>query len=163
MYGHLNRDPWPKREWVDPRPNLQKWVEKTHRGDTATGDLIADDQIPATLMPIVKIILDEYMPMMALTVKVLASIVETEQLKSGDPLPRSTERASFKMGNGTYKRAMFSYSVWRMQRLQKMVKGLNSLDKQTLETWLAAQGQPDFLSIDFGHELKRHGLLAALA
>lgn len=163
MNGHLNRDPWPKREWIDPRPNLQKWVEKTHSGETATGDLLADDQIPASFMPIVKIILDEYLPMMALTVKELKSIIENEQLKSGDPLPRSTAKISFKMGSGSYKRGMFSYSVWRMQRLQKIVQAYSQNEKQSLNAWLGEQNQQDFLTLDFGCALKRHGLMAALA
>jgi len=163
MLGHLNRDPWPKREWLDPRPNLQKWVEKMARGDKAVGELLANDQIPTTLMPVINIILAEYLPMMQKTAQEITGLVKTEQLKSGDALPRSTAHISFTMLNGEYKRASFTYSVWRMQRVQKMVEEYSHADKQQLNGWLSELGQADFLKLELGHDLKRHGLMAALA
>ena len=163
MQGHLNRDPWPKREWMDPRANLQKWVEKTHRGDATSGDLLADDKIPDTLMPIVKIIFDEYLPLMDVTVQKIEEEIQKESLKSGDELPRTTERFQFKMADSQFKRASFSYSVWRMQRLQQMVSCFADDDQHELNAWLKEQGQEPFLNLDFGPKLKRDGLTAALA
>jgi len=163
MLGHLNRDPWPKREWIDKRPNLQKWTEKMARGHKATGELLPNDEIPKTLMPVINIILAEYLPMMQKTAQEITGLVKAQQLKSGDELPRSTDRFSFAMLDGEYKRASFTYSVWRMQRTQKMVEEYSQADKDELNAWLSSLGQPDFLSLDFGHDLKRHGLTAALA
>jgi hypothetical protein len=67
------------------------------------------------------------------------------------------------MMNGQYTRTSFSYSIWRMQRTQKMVVQYSQVDKDYLNAWLSKLGQADFLTVDFGCELKRHGLLAALA
>jgi glutathione S-transferase len=163
MLGHLNRDPWPKREWLDPRPNLQAWVEKMGRGDMAKADLLAEDEIPKTLMPIIEVIFSEYIPFMKNTTEEISKIIQMNQLKSGDELPRSTPRINMNMMDGQFKRASFTYSVWRMQRLQKMVRDYSQAYKGRLETWLSEQGQPDFLSHDFGVALKRHALVAALA
>ena len=163
MQGHLNRDPWPKREWVDPRPNLQKWVEKTHRGDTANGELLADDKIPDTLMPIVKIIFDEYLPLMDQTTDETKSLIKNEKLKSGDELPRTTDRLKFKMADSQFQRNSFTYSVWRMQRLQKIVSTFSDTDQECLKVWLAKQNHVNFLGLNFGPTLKRDGLTAALA
>jgi len=163
MLGHLNRDPWPKREWIDPRPNLQKWVEKMGRGDKAPGDLLAGDEIPKTLLPVIEVILSEYIPYMEKTAEEISKIIRTKKLKSGDELPRSTERIHTSMMDGQYKRASFTYSVWRMQRLQNKVASYSGEDKEHLDTWLSDQGQPDFLSLGFGAKLKRHALVAALA
>jgi len=163
MQGHLNRDPWPKREWVDPRLNLQKWVEKTHRGDAANGELLANDKIPDTLMPIVKIIFDEYLPLMDQTIDEIKLEIKNESLKPGDELPRTTERLKFKMADGQFKRASFTYSVWRMQRLQKIVSTFSDTDQECLKVWLSKQNQANFLDLNFGPALKRAGLVAALA
>lgn len=163
MLGHLNRDPWPKREWLDPRPNLQRWVEKMGRGDKARGDLLPNDEIPSTLMPVIDIIFSEYFSVMETTVAEISKIVETKQLKSGDALPRTTERIDMPMMDGQYKRGSFTYSVWRMQRLQKKVAAYSAEDKNRLNAWLSSRRQPDFLSLDFGAKLKRHALVAALA
>ena len=139
MLGHLNRDPWPKREWLDPRPNLQKWVEKMGRGDKAAGELLPNDEIPQTLMPVIKIILVEYIPFMDKTVQKIKAIVEAGHLKSGDVLPRGTERININVMGGQYKRASFTYSIWRMQRLQKMVAEYSQDDKDRLNAWLVYQ------------------------
>lgn len=163
MQGHLNRDPWPKREWIDPRPNLQKWVEKTHRGDAANGELLADDKIPDTLIPIVKIIFDEYLPLMYQTIDEIKLEIKNSNLKSGDELPRTTERLKFKMADSQFKRASFTYSVWRMQRLQKIVSTFSKDEQQHLNNWLKEQDQESFLNLDFGPKLKRDGLSAALS
>ncbi len=162
MFAHLNRDPWPKREWLDPRPNLQKWVEKMHRGQKCSGELLLNDQIPMTLMPIIKIILSEYLPFMEDTVKETENIIKLNQLKSGDKLPRSTKILSMRMLDGQYKRAAFTYSIWRMQRFQKMLADYSPESKASLITWLTSLGIADFLNLNFGHELKRDGLKAAL-
>ncbi len=163
MFGHLNRDPWPKREWLDPRPNLQRWVEKMARGDRAPGDLLTNDEIPATLMPVIDIIFSEYSPAMEATAAEISKIVESKQLKSGDELPRTTARIDMPMMGGQYKRGSFTYSVWRMQRLQNKVTAYSAEDKNRLNAWLSSRGQLDFLSLDFGAKLKRHALVAALA
>jgi len=163
MLGHLNRDPWPKREWLNPRPNLQKWVEKMGRGEKAMGDLLPNDEIPQTLMPVIGVIFSEYIPYMEKTAEEITKIIHSQQLKSGDELPRSTTRIYTSMMRGQYKRASFTYSVWRMQRLQKNVSEYSQTDKERLNKWFSVQGQPDFLSLNFGQKLKRHALVAALA
>ena len=163
MFGHLNRDPWPKREWLDPRPNLQKWVEKMTRGDQTSKKLYPNDEIPPTLMPIVKIVFKEFLPLMQDTANEIKQMVKDKGLESGRSLPRTTQKMNFKMLDGTYCRGSFTYSVWRMQRIQNMLKDISEQDKESLSTWLTEQGQADFLSIDYGPKLKRKGLVAALA
>lgn len=163
MFGHLNRDPWPKREWLDPRPNLQKWVDKMARGEQTSGELYLNDEIPPTIMPMVSIVLDEFMPLMQDTAEQIKQIVADKQLVSGRSLPRTTEHLEFKMSDSTYCRGSFTYSVWRMQRIQEMLKACSEQEKESLKSWLAEQGQPDFLAIEYGPALKRKGLKAALA
>ena len=163
MFGHLNRDPWPKREWIDSRPNLQRWVEKMARGDQTSKELYPNDEIPPTLMPIVKIVFNEFLPLMQNTAEAIKQMVTDKGLESGRALPRTTENLTFNMLDGTYCRGSFTYSVWRIQRLQNMVKNFSEQDKEVLKSWLDEQGQQDFLAIDYGHKLKRKGLVAALA
>ena len=60
LYAHLGRDPYPKRELVDKRPNLKAWVERVHTGRPASGDWLADDEIPTTLAPIFAALFAEF-------------------------------------------------------------------------------------------------------
>ena len=60
MFPHLNRDLWPKREWLDPRPSLQAWVGRASSGQSPTGDLLANDEIPQSLTPLFKALFSEF-------------------------------------------------------------------------------------------------------
>ena len=163
MFGHLNRDPWPKREWLDKHPHLQQWVEKMARGEQTSGELYPNDEIPESLMPIINIVFNEFLPLMQNTAQEITKIISDQNLTSGDALPRTTKKLTFNMLDSTYTRGSFSYSIWRIQRIQNIVQNFPAQDQQNLSKWLAEQGQQDFSTIDYGHKLKRKGLVAALA
>jgi len=163
MYGHLNRDPWPKREWLDPRPNLQAWVERTHSGQAAQGDLLADDKVPTTLLPILDIIGQEYLPQMTNTATALHQFVETKSLASAAHLPRTLPDITYPMADSEYTRGSFTYSLWRMQRTQMHLRARSVEDQALVAQWFRKNQLDDLLAMDFGPELERDGLRARLA
>jgi glutathione S-transferase len=163
MYGHLNRDPWPKREWLDPRPNLQAWVERTHSGQQAQGDLLPDDQIPETLLPIIDIIGREFLVSMSRTAEALHQYIKDKSLVSGQRLPRTLRNIRYPMADGEYTRNCFTYSLWRMQRIQKKIRAQTMSDQASAEQWCRDIGWDNLLNANFGPELERDGLVARLA
>ena len=55
MYGHLGRDPWPKRELVAPRPHLRDWIDRMAELPPGTAQGFADgDVLPPTLEPVLR-------------------------------------------------------------------------------------------------------------
>jgi len=163
MYGHLNRDPWPKREWLDPRPNLQAWVERTHSGQAAQGELLADDKIPDTLMPVIDIIGREFLVCMDKTAAALHELVDRKQLTSGSSLPRVLPGITYPMADREYTRHCFTYSLWRMQRIQKQLRSLPEAEQATVAQWFSDKEFMDLASMDCGPKLERKGLGARLA
>lgn len=163
FYPHLNRDPWPKREWVDPRPHLQRWVERTHRGDQASGDFMAEDKIPETIQPLFTIIAKEFFPLLAGTVKSLRTYIEHNHIMPGSPLPRVMENQTYPMADGEFSSNTFTYSLWRMQRIQRFYQSLPVAGQQSVDQWFTELGLPHLLSIDFGPALERDALSTRLA
>ena len=158
LYGHLSRDPWPQRELIAPRPNLKGYIERMHRGDKASGELLADDDIPDTLLPIFDIIFSEFYPMLSETVGGVNEFVACKGLQKGDSLPRTINKVSFPMGEGEYTRYTFSYALWMMQRIQKNLQTLSQSDKAAVADWFVSMGQKDILATDFGPKVERYGL-----
>jgi hypothetical protein len=105
MYGHLGRDPWPKREWIDPRHHLRNWIDRMASLDhdavrarygAPTPDA-PDDVIPPTLEPVLRIICHEFLPMVRGILDETRRAMEVHSDKR-EPLSRLLGPISFPMG-----------------------------------------------------------------
>jgi glutathione S-transferase len=163
FYGHLNRDPWPKREWLNPRPHCQSWTERTHGGDRAPGEWLGDDKIPSSLQPLFDIIFKEFFPMLEKTTLAVRDYIALNKLQPGAPLPRTMNGISFPMANSHFNRSTMTYTLWRMQRIQAYYRSLPNEQKDSVSQWFNDMGQPDLLTMDFGPILERDGLSTRLA
>lgn len=163
MYGHLNRDPAPKRDLLDPRPNLQKWVDRVHGGDAAKGELLANDQIPETLSPIFAAIFNEFLPMVSEIAGRVSAYVEQKGSQSGDKVPRTLADISFPMADGKFTRTAMPYTLWMVQRIQNQVAEWPTSDQESVNQGLATMGQPTLETINLGPKLERCALATRLA
>ena len=167
LYGHLSLDPWPKRELIAPRPHLKAYIERLHRGDSprsgACGELLPEDAIPETLLPVFELIFSEFYPLLEKTVKSVNEYIQRKGLQAGDQLPRTFRDISFPMGDGEYTRGAFSYTLWMMQRIQKQLCAMPENERASVADWFAQRGQADLLEMNFGPEVERAGLTVRLA
>ena len=158
FFGHLNRDPAPKRLLMANRPNLSAWSERTHSGVAAKGDLIAGDDLPETLMPILRLVFDEFLPMVASYRDVLLEHMDQYQLGPGDRVPRFLKHALVPMGNHTFKRSAMPYTLWMMQRAQNKLANLNASDQVKVDDWMIKSCGSGLANLDLGPALQRNGL-----
>lgn len=163
FYGHLNRDPAPKRMLMPSRPNLTDWVERTHRGDTPSGDLLPNDAVPDTLVPILKLVCDEFLSMVEAYRAVLQIYISDNGKQSGDEIPRFLEFADFPMGEDTFTRQTMPYTLWMMQRAQKVFRAGHPGELESVNQWMAQTFGTGFLDLDPGPALVRTGLSTKLA
>ena len=163
LYGHLSRDPWPQRELIAPRPHLKSYIERLHRGDTASGELLPEDAIPETLLPVFDLIFNEFYPLLDATVKSVNEYIQRKGLQAGDQVPRAFNGISFPMCDGEYTRIGLSYALWMMQRIQKKLREMPEDDRTSVAQWFADRGQVDLLEMDFGPDVERAGLTVRLA
>lgn len=163
FYGHLDRDPAPKRILLDPRPKLRAWAERTHSGKPSTGELYENDELPETLLPILAIIFNEFMPMLdAYTLETKAHI-KSENLQPGENVKRLLRPVSFPMGEDQFTRHTMPYTLWMMQRVKNKHLELSKEDRKVVDGWFEQACGKRLTTLDLGPQLTRTGLATRLA
>ena len=163
LYGHLNRDPAPKRDLLDVRPHLQNWVERCHAGEGKQGSYLANDKIPVTLTPIFEAIFSEFYPMIDGIKASLSEYIQKKNKKSGDNIGRSVGLTSTTMDGQPFTRAAMPYSLWMIQRIQAIFEGLTDADQESINEWTAEFNQAGVMSKDLGPKLVRSNVATRLA
>ena len=158
MYAHLGRDPWSKRELIDPRRHLRAWVDRMQQPQPRAGAFLPGDQIPQTLTPIFAAMCRELLPMIE------GIIVEVEkalpQCAPGRPLPRGLGEIEFPMGKGRYRRAALPYILWMVQRMLETYRGMTAPEQSAVRAWLTGLGGERLLDLQIPR-LRRVGLRVA--
>jgi glutathione S-transferase len=138
MYAHLGRDPWPKRELIDPRTHLRAWIDRMAEPDTsAPPTSVESDEIPASLAPVLHSIASEFLPMIEAT---LAAVNRYLKSGGGAELPRGLEPITFPLGSGQFSRVAVPFMLWKMQRLIAVYRAMGANEQGTVRRWLEAQG-----------------------
>jgi glutathione S-transferase len=160
MYAHLGRDPWPKRELIDPRTHLRAWIDRMAEPNASAPSVGAStDEVPATLAPVLRSIASEFLPMIESTLTavkrhVKSSFSETE-------LPRGLEPITFPMGSGQFSRVAVPFMLWKMQRLFGVYRAMSANEQGAVQRWLEAQGCARLLNLSIP-PLRRVALRVAL-
>ncbi len=157
MYGHLSRDPYPKRVLVDPRPHLKAWVQRMNTVKAGQGAFLADDAIPETLNPVFDAIFTEFYPMVGGIRDELNKAVATLDPQRSR-VPRVLGRIEFPMGGGRYSRLAMPYTLWMMQRVLDSYRAMTPEARASVDAWAATRGAPEAMRFDLGVRLKRVGL-----
>jgi glutathione S-transferase len=160
MYGHLGRDPWPKRELIGRRVHLRAWIDRmAQMPPPAIDALPADDSLPASLAPVLRLIIDEFLPMV--------EAIHRETIKAldfGEPqrlLPRGLGMISHPMGNGRFERTALPFVVWKMQRLLDVYAAMTDDEQRAVRAWLKTLGGERLLDMKIPR-LRRVGVLVGL-
>lgn len=148
MYGHLGRDPWPKRELIEPRTHLKAWLARmTDPAPYARGELLAGDKLPETLAPVFHSVLHEFLPM----VKQVAVLINDNFMHwpDGKPLPRMLGKVSSEMDGKPFSRGGLGYMVWMVQRALDAYRVLPPADQLHVRAWLKTFDAADLLDFNW--------------
>ncbi len=160
MVGHLGRDPWPKRNLVEPRRNLHAWLGRMREPASRAGSLLPDDQLPESLNPVFASIFHEFLPMLE------GILAETKKYLAEHPvngvMPRSLGFIDFPMGPGRFRRRALPYTLWMVQRMLDVYRRMTPQEQAIAASWLDSQGGGRLLSLDIPR-LKLVGLQVAAA
>jgi glutathione S-transferase len=155
MYAHLGRDPWSKRELIDPRRHVRAWVDRMMQPQPLAGAFLAGDQIPATLTPIFRQMFQEMIPMLVGILREVEAAIPRRA--PGKPLPRGLGMIEYPMGKGTYRRAAIPYILWMVQRMLDVYAGMTAAEQETVREWLRQLGGESLLELKVPR-LRRRGL-----
>lgn len=113
LYAHLGRDRVPLALMQRIAPNVHAWVRRMNSGEGRDGDWLAGDEIPATLLPILKRLFAEHVPVMLDTAVRLQRWLEENP---GRSIPRVIGTHAFTLGGVRGERVIFPYTLWMWQR-----------------------------------------------
>ncbi|QJR29779.1 glutathione S-transferase family protein [Limnobacter profundi] len=160
MYGHLGRDPWPKRELIEPRTHLNAWLERM-KNPAVHADklLLGNDEIPASLNPIFKSIFEEFIPMVAQVGELATQHAQQNGLNQR--LPRRIGEVTTTMGGKPFKRGALPYMIWMMQRALDCYAHMADSDKHDVRTWLKQHNAEHILRLNLPR-VERRALTVAV-
>ncbi|MDT0596473.1 glutathione S-transferase family protein [Glaciecola petra] len=161
-YGHLYTDPWPRRELIEPRQNLKRYIERVHSGTPATGDWLPDEALPETLQPIFQMLFDEFLPLVQTSVTATQQYIEKKHKKQGDIIARFPGKIKFPMLGKPYSKVAFSYTLWMLQRIQSECLKLDEQERIKVSSWMRIYSEIDFFNLDLGPKVERYGLQVRL-
>ena len=115
FYAHLYRDPYPGKIMKQRAPYVAKWVERMEfLKDARYGEFLPNDEIPATLMPILKRMVREQFPVLENTATELDKWVGKNPNKQH--VNRVIGRHSFQIEGVESTRSITPFSYWMFQR-----------------------------------------------
>ncbi|MEM1349420.1 MAG: glutathione S-transferase, partial [Myxococcota bacterium] len=150
LYAHLWRDPYSGRQMRRLAPRVADWVERMRALERGSfGEWLEHDEIPETLVPILRHALDEHLPIVRDTWAHLHAWHQANPDLA--TLPRFVGRHEFTIGYTHSTRAVQTYTAWQSQRTFAAWHALHGRDRRALAELL---GRDLVAALDFKPPLR---------
>ena len=131
LYAHLYRDPASGRLMTERAPHVVRWVERmVHPVSHGDGGFLPDDQVPATLLPVLQRMFAEQVPVLLETTQLL------QQWALDNPdtpeVPRAIGTLRYRLGDVEEERLAFAFNLWRWQRPHDFYQQLAADQRQAV-------------------------------
>ncbi|WP_306250924.1 glutathione S-transferase family protein [Parvularcula sp. IMCC14364] len=138
LYAHQYRDPASRRIMEEHGPNVARWAERIQEpAEPLSGAFLPDDEIPQTLLPVLKRMMAEQLPVLASTVSHLDTWL---QENPDTDIPRGIGFHDFSVEGVTGTRVIMTYTQWMLQRALGFYHSLVGDEKQSADELLASVG-----------------------
>ena len=156
MYAHLGRDPYPARLMQQRAPAVYRWLERMNREDqdapeyfNAGNDFLADDKIPDPLIPVLKILAEDFVPETLAAAELINSRLAEHQPESGafavGRLAEALGTADFSVRGETITALAQPHRFYLLQRVQDVFAKLSGEKQTEISTLLEACGMKSLL------------------
>lgn len=152
LYAHLARDPVPKALMQQQAPNVYAWVERMNHPQPLSGEFLADDAIPATLLPILATLCKDQLPDVLDAIEHNSAWLEAN---TGGSIPRFLGMHRFTSGTATGERCISSYAQWLFQRPWLHYRSLSTADRAAADRLLDSVGGRAALNVELRHWVER--------
>lgn len=161
LYAHLYRDPASGELMKREAPAVVRWIERLSTARTQpTGTWPAGDNIPETLLPILKRQMREQMPDLAETARHLQRWLAGHP---GEPVPRVIGKQPFQLEGQTGQRITRPYALWMHQRAREAYLATEGEDRLRANRLLVQVDGEAFRTFTDPPLLRRAGMSVALA
>lgn len=161
LYAHQYRDRFTGAHMKRTAPKVANYVERVIAGEGTDGDLLPLDDIPATLMPILKVALAEHLPVLAATIEKFSEWAETAEPRS--EVPRGFGMVPFITGGHAGMIAGRTFSLLRLQDALDAYQIMLPSDKKRANALLSALDAEAFIDLQIAPRLTRRNYKLALA
>ncbi len=152
MYAHLYLDPFPGELMRRTAPNVAKWVERMNEKPATVGRFLDDDEIPETLMPVLRRMFLEHWPFVKKTIDTIQSWAEEHP---NEEVPRMIGDQPFKIGNAEGNKAVATFTQWKAQRILDTYNGFGGEDKAGVDELLKSVGGYDSMQLTMDKRMTR--------
>lgn len=166
LYAHLYRDPKSGELMKRIAPHVARWVERMMRPPHPKGgEFLARDEVPETLLPALRRMMREMLPVLVSTAHHFAKWVEEHPAaRSGaEEIPRVIGRHEFTLEGVREERAIFPFDLWMLQRPLDYLAGLEADEKLRAADLLGQAGGETLLDFPVFPRLARRNYKLALA
>ncbi len=162
LYAHNYRDPASGEIMRRIAPKVADWVERMIALDPLSGEFLAGDAVPDTLIPVLTRMMSEQLPYLT---KVAAMLGEWAPANEGADLPRALGMAPFEIEGVGGQRLALPFSLWMLQRSLDYLATLDGNDRAECEDLLRTCGGEALLDFEMPVRLvfKSHKLSAGTA
>jgi glutathione S-transferase len=152
LYAHLYRDPVSGALMKRLAPHVAGWVERMNDPEVLAGEFLADDEVPATLYPILQRLFAEYFPVIQDTVERLAVWLD---IHPDEEIPRNIGSHAFTIGGIAGERDVSPFAQWMLQHGLFFYQSLKGDDKASVDELLDKVGGYPSMQIQLRHRVAR--------
>lgn len=137
LYAHLYRDPASGRLMSQRAPHVARWVERMidPAACQQSGDFLPDDQVPETLLPVLRRMFHEQVPVLLKTAQLLQQwIIDNPDTHE---IPRAIGTLHYRLGDMEEQRLAFPFNLWMWQRPHDFYRTLSADGKRAVGTLLS--------------------------
>lgn len=160
LYAHQYRDPASGALMRRLAPHVVAWVERMQQPPTPrSGDFLSDDTLPPTLLPVLRRMMREQMPVLEDTARRLNAWLAENP---GTPVPRTLGKHGFTLEGEHGERIVRPYALWMLQRARDIYRTLTPLERAQADRYLDAIGGQALRNFPDPPRLVRDGMSVAL-
>jgi hypothetical protein len=135
LYAHLHRDPSPQN-LVAKHPHVLKWIERLREEPSPEHIILADDEIPESLLPVLNHMSESHMPLIKQSVEAVRLWSHDKTI--GDIIPQRIGDATLTIGKNQQTRYNLSVPYWLFQRLCETYQILENQDKHGVDEFISS-------------------------
>ena len=161
LYAHQYRDKSTGEHMKKTAPNVARYVERVIAGEGQDGAFVPNDDLPQTLLPILKVALDEHLPVLIASLERYAEWAQTAEPKSD--VPRGFGSVPFTTGGSSGMISARSFSLYRLQDALDAYQMMLPSDRKRADAFLSHIGAEVVQSLRIDPRLTRRNYRLALA
>ena len=166
LYAHLGRDPYPARLMQQRATSVFRWVERMNRQDddypewfNPEAGLVEEDQIPASLIAVLRVLSEDFVPETLAAAKCINTWLEGNQPETGTPvvgrLAAAPGMAKFEIRGQSINAIAQPHRFYLLQRVQDIYRSLSGEERLSVDSLLADCGMAPVINSVLSRRIAR--------